>query len=522
MIKYLIIAFILTAISFSNENPEIETQVSKFREILRLVDENYVDSVDINELSEKSFKMMLQSLDKQSYYFNQEEYARIKNKTGGKSEVGIGVKIEVIGDTVVVTNVIKDSPADSSGIGLGDIIIFVDGKSMIGVSESEANDILKGEINTTANIIYKTFEKRELKEANISRSKTNVSVIDASFLVQNSDIGYIKVRTFSGRTSQDLKDSLQNLKDLGLKKLIIDLRDNEGGVLQESVNAAGLFIDGKQVITRTKSKNSVYDKKMIPEVESEFKDLSLIVLINEKSASASEIFAGAIQDYDRGLVCGSVSYGKGTVQKAWEFKDSTAFRITISRWVTPSGRPVELKKDKKIDVNSLGVDEQLKSNIAAAIEKFGVEKSEIYETFSGRKIFAVNGIYPDVFVKSDTLTLLTKVMMQKNIFQEHALEWVRLKGKEIESNFDDYPNFYENYKIDKECLDLLAKILQDNNTFNQEMYNKDKFKILNFIKANIAKLIWGESAYQYIQIQLDKQIIAAIQNFPKATQMINN
>lgn len=519
MTKLLFVAFLFSSIIFCN-NKEIDEQAVKFKEILRLVDENYVDTVDLESLSEIAFKQMLQSLDNQSFYFNKEEYLKIKNQTSGSSEIGIGVSIEAIDDTIYVTGVVKNSPADSLGLRSGDVIIFVDGKSLIGVSKSEAKKILKGKPETTANIIYKTFIKRELKEINVPRKKTPVSTVETNFLLANSGIGYLKVRTFSNRTSTDLKDSLKLMKKNGMKRLILDLRNNEGGILDEGVNSAGLFLAGKPVITKTESKNKIYDKKKTPNLEAKFPDIPLIILLNGRSASASEIFAGAMQDYDRAIVCGSVSMGKGTVQRAWEFKDSTAFRITISRWVTPSGRPVQLEKDVKIS-NMVDLPKELNNDLISAIKKFGIDRKKIYKSESGRNLIAVNGILPDKLVKEDTLTLLTKVMKQKNIFKKHAIQWVSLYLEEIKNQFgSDYQKFYEEYEINKECLDLLAKVLQDNNTFNQEMYNKDKFRILNLVKANIAKLIWGDKAFNYILIQLDSQVIAAIRNMDKAVEMV--
>lgn len=520
--KILLLIILSSFLSYAN-NDIIESQAVKFKEILKKVDESYVDSVDLIKISDAAFKAMLQDLDKQSYYFNQDEYLRIKNKQSGTSAVGIGVEFSIINDTLTVKSTIKNSPADSIGLKIGDIILFVDGKSLIGKSVKEAKEILNGEKNSTANIIYKDFPNRNLKEINIERTKTPVSDVKASFIINGSKIGYIRCGNFSKHASDDVLEALQDLKKQGMESLVFDLRDNGGGILKEGISVCGLFLDSNKLVTKTLGKDTKLQTEMFSNSSSEFLDLPLVVLINEKSASVSEIFSGAVQDYDRGLVIGEISKGKGTVQKSWEFKDSTAFRITISRWVTPSGRPVELSDKEKVELDPLmmsGMDENVRKELEEKLSIFGTKQETIYKTESGRNMYAVGGILPDLIQDSDSLSLLTRRMIARDFFLEVALRWVMSNPDEDYGK--DYDDFYKNYKVTEDCLTILAEIFKRENTFNQEMYNNDKLIIINKIKAHIALLVWGEIAYHYVDLQYDKQLISGLRLLPEAKALLNN
>lgn len=251
----------------------------------------------------------------------------------------------------------------------------------------------------------------------MNRGVTSVSSIESNFLIPNSNIGYLKISTFTQSTYDDVIKVIINLKNNGLERLIIDLRNNPGGILEEGVRVAGLFLDSNALITTLTAKYKVYEKEYHANVKPLFRDIPLTILINKETASSAEIMAGAIQDYDRGLVIGEKSFGKGTVQNAWVFGDSSAFRMTICKYTTPSGRPVE--KTEKVNIDTQFMSDEVKKSIEKSMALLGGSKNvKIYKSKAGRIILAPGGIFPDKLIEEDTLTLLTRVYIERDYITE--------------------------------------------------------------------------------------------------------
>lgn len=526
--KILFLLFICNLALFSQEIDSsraiiINEQVSKFQNLLKTIETHYVDSVDLKKVAEASFKAMLKELDNQSFYYTDEEYKNMVRQQKGESQYGIGIEFKVFQDTCYVTKIIPNSSADSIGLELGDIILYADGEKISGTNSSNASKIINGAKNSTLELIIKKKSETGLFELTANRGVYPVSSILASFFISNSKIGYIKISNFNQNTYEDFVKNVKELKENGLEKLIIDIRNLPGGLLEEAIQVTGLFLEKDKLITKLTGKNKIYEKDYKSTVEPIFKSLPLAVLVNKQTASAGEIFAGAIQDYDRGLIVGEKTFGKGTVQNAWVFGDSSAFRMTITKYTTPSGRPVEkTEKSEEINVDTRFMDENIKKQIEKSIALFGNSKTTgVFKSEGGRLILAPGGIIPDKIIDEDTLTLLTRVYIERDYITEYALKYFIKNSKELKDTYkDDYIKFIEKFEVTPQMFDDFAKVIDQYKVFNKEMYEKDKRYIINYLKASIANLVWGENAFHYGLLYIDNLAIEAVKSIPSKTSVL--
>jgi len=506
-----------------NRDVIINNQVVKFQSLLYSIESQYVDSVDIEKIAEASFKALLRELDNQSYYFTSSEYKEIVRQQKGESSYGIGISFKVFQDTCYITDVIPNSSADSIGLEVGDVILFADGQKITGSNSSKANSTINGAQNTKLELIIKKNSEVGLLELTANRGVYPVSSVDAAFLISNSKIGYIKISSFTQTTYQDFIAEVNALKKLGLEKIIFDLRNVPGGLLEEAIKITGLFLEKDKLITKLTGKNKAYENEYKSTVEPIFKDIPLSIIVNKETASAGEILAGAIQDYDRGLVIGEKTFGKGTVQNAWVFGDSSAFRMTITKYTTPSGRPVEkTDKGEEVNLDTRFMDENIKKQIEKSMALFGNSKTTgVFKSEGGRLILAPGGIIPDKVIEEDTLTLLTRVYIERDYITEYALKYSIANKRTIKETYkDDYIKFIEKFEITPQMFDEFAKVIDQYKVFNKEMYEQDKAYIINYLKASIAKLIWGQDAFHYGLLYIDKLAIETVKSIPNSTSVV--
>ena len=507
----------------SNRAIIINNQVAKFQNLLRTIETQYVDSVDLVKVAEASFKAMLKELDNQSFYFTEEEYKNLVRQQEGKSTYGIGIEFKIFQDTCYVSKVLPNSSADSIGLEVGDILLFADGQKITGPNSSKANSIINGEQNTKLELIVKKNSEVGLLELTANRGVFPVSSILASFFISNSKIGYIKISSFTQTTYNDFVKNVKELKENGLEKLIVDIRNLPGGLLDKAIQVTGLFVEKDKLITKLTGKNKAYEKDYKSEVEPIFKNIPLAIIVNKETASAGEIFAGAIQDYDRGLIVGEKTFGKGTVQNAWVFGDSSAFRMTITKYTTPSGRPVEkTEKSEEVNIDTRFMDENIKKQIEKTMALYGNSKTTgVYHSEGGRLILAPGGIIPDKVLDEDTLTLLTRVYIERDYITEYALKYSIANKRTIKETYkDDYIKFIEKFDVTPQMFDEFAKVIDQYKVFNKEMYEQDKAYIINYLKSSIARFIWGDDAFYYGLLYIDKFAIEILKNMPKNASVL--
>lgn len=505
---------------------QIEYYSAKFKAILETIYTHYDDTVDIAKLSDKCFNSMLSSLDPFSRYFPNYTWKAMLDESKGES-VGVGLTLFSFNDTLTVINVSNSSSAHFSDIRTGDKVLYINGQNYIGKSAQLAEQALQGTDSSKVEIIIKRKHGTELNFINLLRTKYEIPSIATHFIVPNQKILYTKLLRFSNESANEFYKVVKSYKVKQFNSIIIDLSDNSGGNLDAVINICKYFTAKGDTLLLTKAKNATYKFEFINDKDGEFKTIPLTVIVNEASASASEVLAGVMQDLDRGLIVGNTTLGKGLVQKSWNYTDTSAFRITVAKYYTPSGRLIQ--KPYNIDTNHL-ISEEVKMNMSAEsyqqlkavlLKNGGQLKVPIYHTRRGRNVLGGGGIFPDVLVKKDTLSLLTEVLKSKGIFLEYSLSYLNNYRNIIEKQFTDFTKYAESFNISDEELTLFVQYFRAKNIWNESMYNADKEKIRNQLKAVIAYLIWGDSGYYAVLSLSDNSCRTALENTQKTIEILN-
>ena len=463
---------------------------SKIESILKIIEKNYVDSINLNSLYNNSINDIILNLDPHSSYIDAEKFNTVKEDMQG-SFSGIGVQFSIINDTIVVVAPIAGGPSEKLGILSGDRIVYVE-KELVANVKIRNEDVinkLRGKKGSSVNIDIHRRGYNKLISYNIIRDDIPLKSVDASIMLDNS-IGYIKLNRFAATTYEEFSLGVENLLKSGMKKLILDLRNNPGGYLGVAINICDDFLNANQLIVYTqgnkRAKDEIYSTK-----NGALTNTDLIILIDEGSASASEIIAGAVQDNDRGTIIGRRSFGKGLVQEQIKLNDNSVLRITTQRYYTPSGRCIQ-KPYKK---NNL-------------VEE--VFDSTVYKTKSGREVYASGGINPDVIIEVDSNLNYFKLneLISLGLINEFCLD-ESIKFREINISKKDFLNINEN-KFYSNFLLFLG--MKDKPNYINDVGEKEKQFLQNFLISKIAQNIWGDEMYYFLQAKNDEFIKAAIIN----------
>jgi len=501
---------------------------AKYREVLMLVDNNYVDSVNTDELVDYSISKMLEKLDPHTAYFNSEEATAARSQLESGFD-GIGVEFNIYNDTVYVVTPLSGGPSESAGIQSGDRIISVNNENLSGpgVTNAQVYKLLRGKRGSKVDLSIERTGLKDPMNFAIVRDRIPTYSVDAAYMV-DQEIGYIKVSRFSETTFDEFKSALKTLKADGLKNLILDLRGNPGGYMERATSMADEFISGDKLLVYTEGKDNRFDRKTRSHVEGMFEQGPLIVLVDEGSASASEILAGALQDHDRALVVGRRSYGKGLVQMPIKLSDGSELRLTISRYFTPSGRsiqkPYELGKGEDY---SQDLSHRYESGELFNADSIKFDKSKVYKTDGGRTVYGGGGITPDVFVAKDTL-LNSKYLFElysKNIIREYALRFANENQKKLEKqSFQEYLKSFEVSDA------MLAELVKDASKAgikpNEKELNLSRPVIVAQTKAIVGRYVWGRKQKSGLNNEVfqvlnptDNVYQQAVQLFSQAAQL---
>lgn len=494
----------------------VNPRTDKLTSVLKYIENDYVDTFGMPRLVELTLPAVLKNLDPHSIYIPASEFQSMNEPLEGGFD-GIGVQYNITNDTIIVINPIKGGPSERLGVLAGDRIIKINGKTVAGVKfpADSVPKLLKGATGTKVNIGVKRKGVNELVDFEIIRAKIPIYSVDVNYM-PTKDIGFIKISTFAKTTYQEFLKAVENLKGMGMKKLIVDLRSNNGGYMDAATNIADEFLDDNKLIVYTQGKSRPR-QNIYSNPGGECIDNDLVILIDEFSASASEILAGAIQDNDRGTIMGRRSFGKGLVQEQVFFTDGSALRLTTARYYTPSGRSIQKPYhtgDDDAYFNDISTRFHHGEFQVADSIKFA--DSLKFHTIGGRVVYGGGGIMPDIFVPLDTIGIspyLTKVA-NRNLIYRFAFEFTD-KHRNEERNIKDFVSvkkYLNNFDLLKEFVVFAEK---NGIPANEKQINHSKLILETQLKAVIARnIIDNDGFYPYIR-EIDETLQKAIDFFSK-------
>jgi len=463
---------------------------------------------------------LLAELDPHSVYIPAKALPRVNEDFQGTFE-GIGIEFQVLNDTLLVVSPIVGGPSEALGILGGDKIVKIDDTTAIGITTEQVPRKLRGPKGTKVHVTIVRAGFKDPLEFEIIRDKIPIYTVDVAFMV-TPEIGYMNVNRFAATTHGELLEGMEKLRGAGMKRLILDLRFNAGGFLVEAYRMADEFFPAGRKIVYTKGRIRDHNEEYVSSGAGKFQDLSLVILVNNASASASEIVAGALQDWDRGLVVGETTFGKGLVQRQFDLKDGTALRLTIARYYTPSGRLIQRPygADKRAyTLEAYYRNEQEGENLQHSEEQDSTRP--VFKTVGGRKVFGGGGITPDYIVKSDRLNEYTAQLRSKQIFQDFAYKYIDNHGGELKSRYGKSPEaFASDFQLTSADLEgLLAIAASKGVKLDKEKYEQDLKYVRAFARASIAKGLWGNEGYARVMLNVDQQYQKAVTLFPEAERV---
>jgi carboxyl-terminal processing protease len=515
LILVLLAAVVLLAAptSLAEQEENLLERLKTFNDILRLVRTNYVDEVEATGLVDGAIEGLLRELDPHSNYLDPERFEQMNERNRGEY-YGIGISFAIRNGYLTVIAPIEGTPSDRLGIRAGDRVVKIDGESAMGISENDVFERLRGPEGTSVHVSIQREGVDDLLEFDIVREKIPIKSIPYWFML-DQETGYVRMIRFSATTSEELETALDQLEGSGMKRLVLDLRHNAGGYLEQAVEVADKFLDASQLIVYTKGRiRGASEEHFATDVASHPRT-PLIVLINHGSASASEIVAGAVQDWDRGLVVGETSFGKGLVQRQYRLRDGSALFLTVARYYTPSGRLIQRDYSKdKISYYAEGYDE-LDPN---AEPDTSTTERPVFNTASGRVVYGGGGITPDVTLKSEELNEVQQAIESASLPFTFANMFVGRNGFTYPAGFD---RFLARYEADEAVWkSFLAHASSTDTVLTKEQLVSEREYILRSVKREIAGNLWGPSERYRVAIGSDRVVAESIGLFEQASGLL--
>ncbi|MBS1952060.1 MAG: Carboxy-terminal processing protease [Cytophagales bacterium] len=499
----------------SSNNSEIE----KLREVLLLVQHEYVDKDKTDVVVEDAIQHILSKLDPHSAYIPAKDKIAANEDLKGNFE-GIGIEFSIFHDTLVVVSALSGGPSEAVGLRSGDKIINVNGKPIanIKLTNLDVQKYLKGPKGTEVKIDVLRKGNPSLISFSVIRDKIPQTSVDASYMI-NQEIGYIKVSRFAQTTYGEFKKALDGLKEKGMKKLILDLQGNPGGYMDQAIDVADEFLPKGDKIVFTKGQEARYNENAIATDKGDFETGDLIVLVNEGSASASEIVSGALQDNDRALVVGRRSFGKGLVQRPFDLNDGSEVRLTISRYYTPSGRSIQ-KPYSDMDAYDKDIMKRYRHGEFFHADSIHFSDSLKYHTANGRTVYGGGGIMPDYFVPLDTVhtSKYFNELFAANTLREFTFNYAENNRSRLEKM--SFAQYQKGFQVDDAMLAKLSELgtLEKVKANPKDMAkNKSVFQV--YLKAEIARRIWGNENFYPIFNESNEVLQQAIKLFDRIPEL---
>ena len=507
--------FLLSAQNQTKDlSSESKAAFQKLSAVYYLINNFYVDTADFEKLTEEAIVTMLKELDPHSAYISKKNVKKANEPLEGSFE-GIGITFQILQDTILVVSPVPGGPSDKVGIMAGDKIVKIDGEDAFGkkVNNEYVAKHLRGEKGSKVTLGIKRGADKELVEFEVVRDKIPLNSIDASFMLDDK-VGYIKLDRFAKTTMEEFELALEELKSQKMKSLILDLRGNSGGFLNVATELSNQFLKKDKTIVFTegdKSKKQVFKTNH----NGEFSDGKLVILIDEGSASASEIVSGAIQDWDRGVLIGRRSFGKGLVQRPFTMTDGSVIRLTTARYYTPTGRCIQRSYDKGSEDYFKEMTKRMKHGEFYHADSIKFPDSLKYSTLiSGRTVYGGGGIMPDIFMPVDTSysTKLYTDLIRKGALNRFTLEYVLENRNDILNQYVDFDTYNDEFNVSDSMIEDFKKFAEQGGvTWNEEQFKRSEQMIRLQLKALIARNEWNMESYYQVILHGDEAVNKAVE-----------
>ena len=490
-------------------------ETGKFNELINYIESAYVDSVNGKDLSDEAISILLEKLDPHSSYIPAKELAQVNESLEGNFD-GIGIEFNLLHDTIIVVSPIPGGPSETAGIRSGDRIITINGKNYTGVKITNEMVFknLRGKKGTKVQVGVKRKGNSKLLSFNITRDKIPITSVDVYYMIQ-PEVGYIKISRFAATTYEEFALALSKLKSNGMRKLLLDLRGNPGGFLDAAVKMADEIKKKKKLIVYTEGVNSPR-RTYTASNKGDYEDLPVVVLVDEGSASASEIIAGAIQDNDRGTIVGRRTFGKGLVQEQSTFSDGSAIRLTVAKYYTPTGRCIQKPYDK-LSTEEYYQEEMHRYLSGELVNKDSVKlnKKDKFTTPKGKVVYGGGGVMPDVFVGIDTTkrSRFLNEIVYKGVLSDYCLAYVDANRNGLKM-YSDVNAFDSKFEVtDTQLRELNAMAVKEKCETKYPTNPKELEYIKFQTKAMIARSLFKMNGYYTLVNKEDKVIKEALKQF---------
>ena len=488
---------------------------NKFVQLVKYAEQQYVDTIDTEPLIEDAIQHFLQELDPHSYYLSKDQLADATEPLNGNFE-GVGIEFRIQNDTLMVVNPIAGGPSEKVGILAGDRIIIIDGDTISGpeLKNSKVMKLLKGPGGTDVNVTVVRKNTNKTFDFTITRGTIPINSLEFAYRV-DSKTGYIKISRFAENTYQEMLDGLSKIKAQQLDNIILDLRNNGGGYLRTAISMVDEFLEANKMIVFTEGKaqkRKDYKSTRMGGLD----DINLVILINENSASASEIVSGAIQDNDRGTIIGRRSFGKGLVQEPIQFSDGTMVRLTVARYYTPTGRCIQKPYGKGIDYEH---DYAERYDSGELFSKDSINQGDTlkYYTPKGKVVYGGGGIMPDIFVPIDTSYTSDYFydVAYQGLITQFTFDYADRNRKNLKNTYPSVDDYVAKFKVDNRVLAEFNKFTDKKEVDRSDVnsYNKSIEEIKKRIKSGIARDIWHNEGYYKCVLQDDPVLKKALEYF---------
>jgi len=513
MKRQVLLLLLLISVAGIDAQLKINSHTLKLNNVFSIISNLYVDTINENKLVEAAIVGVLKELDPHSSYIPKEEVERVNEPLEGSFE-GVGIQFQLFEDTILVVQTISGTPAEKVGVMPGDRIVYINEELVAGVKfqNSDVTKRLRGQRGSVVDVKIRRRGVKELMLFKITRDKIPINSIDANYMIDKTT-GYIRINNFGSKTVQEYKEAFVKLRGQGMQNLILSLQGNGGGYMNAAIDLADEFLSAGQLIVYTEGARQ---PKSVANATSrgDFETGKLIILVDEYSASASEIVSGAVQDWDRGIIIGRRSFGKGLVQRQIPLTDGSMLRLTTSRYHTPTGRSIQKPYKDGVEKYQKDLEERFRHGEMLTADSIQFPDSLKFKTLQlQRTVYGGGGIMPDIFVPLDTtkFTAYHRKVIAQGIMNKVSVQYIEKNRARLKKSFNDFESYQKRFQVNEELMQqLTAAATAEKIEFNESQYATSKPLMELQLKALIARDLWSVNEYFRIMDQENESLQAAI------------